>query len=363
MPKYIFIVGGVMSGIGKVIATSSMGRVLIDRGFKVTAVKIDPYINIDAGTMNPVEHGEVFVTDDGGETDQDLGNYERFLNTSLTKDNYMTTGQVYLEVINKERSLGYNGKCVEVVPHIPEEIIRRIKLAAKKNKADITLIEVGGTVGEYQNLLFLEAGRLMKLNHPKDVIFTLVSYLPIPGNLGEMKTKPTQYATRTLNSAGIQPDIILARAERPIDEPRKEKLSVFCNVSKEDVISAPDVNNIYTVPINFEKEKLSLRILKKFGLKDNGSNDEAWQNFYNQSEDGTRSVKIAIIGKYFKTGEYVLYDSYISVIEAIKHASFANSVRPSITWLDAETYEKDVSKLSELKNFNGLIIPGGFGVC
>jgi len=201
--KYIFVCGGVMSGVGKGVATASIGKILQSRGFNVTALKIDPYINVDAGTMNPIEHGEVFVTDDGDECDQDIGNYERFLNINIYKDNYLTTGRIYEAVIHKERNLEYGGRCVEVVPDIPNEVISRIKNAAKKAKADFVLVEIGGTVGEYQNLLFLEAGRMMKLARPKDVLFILVSYAPIPKMIGEMKTKPTQWAARTLNSSGI----------------------------------------------------------------------------------------------------------------------------------------------------------------
>ncbi|MEN9561040.1 MAG: synthetase, synthase, partial [Candidatus Parcubacteria bacterium] len=230
MTRYIFVVGGVTSGIGKGITTASIASILQNRGYKVTAVKIDPYVNVDAGTMNPIEHGEVFVTEDGMETDQDLGNYERYLNKNILRSNYLTTGLVYQTVINRERALEYGGRCVEVVPHIPEEVIRRLKIAAEKSAADFELVEIGGTVGEYQNLLFLEAARMMKLQNPQSVLFILVSYLPILKNLGEMKTKPTQYATRTLNSAGIQPDIIVARSESPLDQPRKKKISIFCNI-------------------------------------------------------------------------------------------------------------------------------------
>ena len=213
-----------MSGIGKGVATSSIGKILQSRGWKVSAMKIDPYINVDAGTMNPIEHGEVFVTEDGLECDQDIGNYERFFGVPMHRVNYMTTGAVYQTVINKERNLQYGGKCVEVVPHIPEEIIRRIKTAARHDKADILMVEIGGTVGEYQNMLFLEAARMMHLRTPHDVLFVMVSYLPVPEKIGEMKTKPTQYAVRTLNSAGIQPDLIIARGETPIDKPRKQKI-------------------------------------------------------------------------------------------------------------------------------------------
>jgi CTP synthase len=259
--KYIFIVGGVMSGVGKGVTTSSIGAILKGRGFSVTAIKIDPYINVDAGTMNPTEHGEVFVLNDGYETDQDMGNYERFLNISLSSDNYMTTGRVYLSVIEKERNLKYKGKCVQVVPHIPLEIISRIEKAAEKADADITVIEIGGTVGEYENILFLEAARMMELKSPDDVAFVMVSYLPIPGQLGEMKTKPTQHAVRALNSNGIQPNVIIARASAPLDTVRKEKLALFCNMRAENVISAPDVASIYDVPLNFEKDKLSEMLL------------------------------------------------------------------------------------------------------
>ena len=211
--KYIFVVGGVMSGVGKGITTSAIGTILKARGYNVTALKIDPYINVDAGTMNPTEHGEVFVLNDGDETDQDMGNYERFIEITLSRDNYMTTGRVYETVIHKERNLEYEGRCVEVVPHIPMEVISRIEKASSKAKSDITLVEVGGTVGEYQNILFLEAARMMKIKYPEGVISVMVSYLPIPSKVGEMKTKPTQYAVRTLNSAGIQPDFLIARSE------------------------------------------------------------------------------------------------------------------------------------------------------
>ncbi|MBD3251753.1 CTP synthase, partial [Candidatus Uhrbacteria bacterium] len=228
--KYIFVTGGVMSGVGKGVATASIGALLKARGLRVTAVKIDPYINVDPGTMNPVEHGEVFVTRDGLETDQDIGNYERFLDEDLNEYSYMTTGSVYLSVIQRERAMGYGGKTVEAVPHIPMEVIHRIKAASKHARADVTLIEVGGTVGEYQNILYLEAARMMHLEHPKDVMVALVSYLPVPGNLGEMKSKPTQYACRTLNGVGLQPDMVICRSTHAVDEVRKRKLSVNCNV-------------------------------------------------------------------------------------------------------------------------------------
>ncbi len=361
MPKYIFVVGGVMSGVGKGAACASIGRILKGRGYRVTALKIDPYINVDAGTMNPVEHGEVFVTTDGDETDQDIGNYERFLDIDITSVNYMTTGRVYRTVIEKERNLEYGGKTVEVVPHVPEEVIRRIKAAQRKAKADFTLIEIGGTVGEYQNVLFLEAARMMRLENPKDVLVVLVSYLPIPSKTGEMKTKPTQYAVRTLNSAGIQPDLILARAERPLDEPRKRKLSVHCSVGEGDVISAPDVDSIYEIPLNFEAEDLGARILKKFGLRPGKKDLKDWAKFFRSVKNAGKPVRIGIIGKYFATGNFTLADSYLSVIEALKHAAWSLGRTPKLEWLSAEEYEKDPRKLKELSKYDGILIPGGFG--
>lgn len=350
-----------MSGIGKGVTTASIGKILQSKGFKVTAVKIDPYVNMDAGTMNPIEHGEVFVTDDGTECDQDVGNYERFLGETLTTDNYITTGRVYDTVIRKERNLEYGGKCVEVVPDIPNEVIFRIKKAAKISKADFILIEIGGTVGEYQNLLFLEAARMMRLQEPKNVLFVLISYLPVPEMIGEMKTKPTQTAVRLLNEAGIQPDIIVARSKISADSIRKRKISIFCNVHEEDVISAPDIQSIYEIPINFEKDNLGKIILKKFNLKSRKENLQDWRKLVKIIKTAKKKVKIGIVGKYFETGSFTLADSYISVIEAVKHAAFFHKAKPELTWLSAEAYEKTPLKLRELKSFDGIIIPGGFG--
>ena len=360
--KYIFVVGGVMSGVGKGITASSVGKILQARGLSVTAIKIDPYINVDAGTMNPTEHGEVFVLKDGYETDQDMGNYERFLNIELTRENYMTTGSVYQRVIERERNLEYAGKCVEVVPHIPLEVIGRIKNAAKQSRADITIVEIGGTIGEYQNILFLEAIRMLKFESPKDVITVIVSYIPTPSKVGEMKTKPTQYAVRTLNGTGIQPDIIIARADRPLDEKRKEKLAVFCSVRREDVISAPDVESIYDVPVNFEKDHLSDILLKKLGLKAKRTQDLGeWEKKVRRIKNMEGTVKIGVVGKYFKTGDFVLSDAYISVIEAIKHAACEVGRRVELTWIASTDFEEDAKKLRTLKKYDGIIIPGGFG--
>ena len=361
MVKYIFIAGGVMSSIGKGITTASIGKILKSNGFKVTAIKFDPYINVDAGTMNPIEHGEVFITDDGTECDQDVGNYERFLDENLSSANYATTGKVYLSVIEKERNLGYHGKCVEVVPDIPNEVIRRINKAAKEAKAGFVTIEIGGTVGEYQNMLFLEAARMLKLQYPKNVLFALVGYLPIPEMVGEMKTKPIQSAVKQLNSAGIQPDFVIGRGTQPLDEPRKQKISTFCNVDVKDVISAPDAASIYEVPLNFANENLGERIMAKFRIKPKKNDFADWKKFVGIIHSATKPVKIGIVGKYFESGKFTLMDSYISVIESVKHAAWFYGRKPEITWLSSETYEKDAKSLTELKSYDGIIIPGGFG--
>ena len=363
--KYIFVVGGVISGVGKGITSSSLALILKNRGLIVTAIKIDPYINIDAGTMNPTEHGEVFVLKDGYETDQDMGNYERFLGFDLTRANYMTTGMVYQSVINKERNLEYKGKCVEVVPHIPLEVIARIRQAGENAEADVVIVEIGGTIGEYQNMLFLEAARMMKIEKPKDVIFIIVSYLPTPSKVGEMKTKPTQHAVRTLNASGIQPDILIARGSTVLDEKRKEKLSLLCNLFFPDsIISAPDVESIYDIPINFEREKLSEKLCDILGMtckKPDMKSWDTWKKFANHAHNGKETIKIAIVGKYFETGDFMLSDAYLSVIEAIKYSSYAQNKKPIISWLNAVDYEKSEVKLKELKTYDGIIVPGGFG--
>lgn len=350
-----------MSGIGKGVTTASIARILKSRGFRVTAVKIDPYVNVDAGTMNPIEHGETFVTDDGMECDQDVGNYERFLDEDIPRENYMTTGAVYQRVIQRERNLEYSGACVQVVPAIPQEVIERLETASRKADADFTLVEVGGTVGEYENILFLEAVRMMRLSRPKDVLLVLVSYLPVPSMIGEMKTKPTQHAVRAMNATGLQPDLIIARSTVAIDEPRKKKLAIFCNVHEEDIISAPDVSSIYEIPVNFEKDRLGEKILKKFGVRRAGQDMKEWKALIGRIKNAKAPVKIAIVGKYFQTGDFVLTDSYLSVIEAIKHASWEQGARPEITWLNSETYEEDRKKLTELDTYDGIIVPGGFG--
>lgn len=361
MSKYIFVMGGVMSGVGKGIAAASIGKILTSKGFKVTALKIDPYLNVDAGTMNPVEHGEVFVTEDGDETDQDIGNYERFLDTSIYRDNYMTSGRVYQAVINRERNLEYGGKCVEAVPHIPYEVIDRINRAMEKADAEIGIIEIGGTVGEFQNVLFLEAARMLKFQNPGDVAFVMVSYLPVPSNIGEMKTKPTQMAVRAINEVGIQPDFLLCRSSHPVDEPRRAKLALFCNIRPENVVSAPDVDSIYDIPINFEKEDLGNKVLKVLNLEPRQQDLVDWRAFVDRINAAVAPVKIGIVGKYFESGDFVLSDAYISVIESLKYASWHNNRKPAIEWINSDLYEKEPEKLSELKDYDCLVVPGGFG--
>jgi CTP synthase len=360
-PKYVFVVGGVMSGVGKGVASASIGKILQSRGLEVTAIKIDPYVNVDAGTMNPTEHGEVFVLDDGTECDQDMGNYERFLNRDLSGANYMTTGSIYQAVINRERRMEYGGKCVEVVPHIPLEVIGRINRAARKAKADVVLTEIGGTVGEYQNVLFLEAIRMLRIERPEDVLLVLVSYLPIMNDENELKTKPTQYAVRTLQSAGLQPDIILARAAHPLDAKRKEKIAFNCNLREEDIISAPDVASLYDIPLNFEKDHLGNLILGKLSMRAPRRDLLDWRRLAARIRGAKDVIRIGIVGKYFSSGKFVLTDSYISVIEAIKHAAAHSKVKAQIEWLESEQFEKKKNALRELDAYNGVIVPGGFG--
>lgn len=361
MTKYIFVCGGVMSGIGKGVTAASIGRILKDYGFSVSMMKIDPYFNVDAGTLNPIVHGEVFVTDDGTESDQDLGNYERFLEQDMTCHNIMTSGLVYRTVIELERNLGYGGKDVQMMSDIPDEVIRRMKVMTDAENPDFVLVEVGGTVGDNENLIFLEAARVMKLTNPADVMFVLVSYLPVLHNVGEMKTKPTQHAVRALSSVGINTDMIIARGAVPLDQPRKEKISRICNIHPEDVISAPDASSIYEIPINFERDLIGKRILEKFGLRAESRDSRAWQGLVDSIRAAAEPLKIGIVGKYFVSGDFSLTDAYLSVIESVKHACWMLGMRPDISWLDAEAYEKDPELLKELSHYGGIIVPGGFG--
>lgn len=350
-----------MSGVGKGITTASIGTILKSMGYKVNLMKVDPYLNVDAGTMNPVEHGECFVMNSGLETDQDMGNYERFLNRDLENVDYVTSGMVYRDVIQKERNLEYAGKCVEAIPHVRDEIMNRYVKSGRKNKTDITVVEVGGTVGDFQNALFMEAARVLRVRHPQDVLFIMVSFLPIPKKLGEMKTKPTQNAIRQLNSYGIHADFIVARSEVPLDEKRKEKLEVQCNVLPGHVISAPDIESIYDVPINFEKDSFGRMIAKELKLPAREPDLSHWKEFVKKSKNGNKEINIAVVGKYFDTGDFVLSDSYISVIEAVKYSSYINGVKPKLHWINSKKYDTNPKQVSELKKYDGIIVPGGFG--
>ncbi|MES2059863.1 MAG: CTP synthase [Patescibacteria group bacterium] len=359
--KYIFVIGGVMSGVGKGVSTSSIGAILQAKGFRVNMVKVDPYLNVDAGTMNPTEHGEVFVLNSGLETDQDMGNYERFLNRDISSFSYMTSGMVYKSVIDRERALGYGGKCVEAIPDIRDEIIARLEKAATNSDSDISIIEIGGTVGDYQNIMFIEAARVLKIRHSRDVAFVMVSYLPVPGKLGEMKSKPTQNAIRQLNSYGVNCDFLIARSEVAMDDKRKEKIAISCSVPVDNVISAPDVDSIYDIPLNFEADNLGEMIMKHLDLDEKDHDLKEWRAFVEKIKNTSREVKIAIVGKYFDSGDFMLSDAYLSVIEAIKFSSFYEGAKPKLTWLSAKEFEKHPEKLEELSNYDGIVVPGGFG--
>jgi CTP synthase len=357
--KYIFIVGGVMSSVGKGVTAASIGKILQSRGYRVANLKADMYVNIDAGTIRPAEHGEVFVGEDGIEADQDLGNYERFTNQVSTRENYITTGQIYAEVIRRERNLEYGGEDVEVYPDIPREIIRRIEACQKKNQSEITIIEYGGTVGEYQLLPFLEAARMMKAKNPADVFLVLVSYLPMPVLLGEQKSKPTQHAITDLYSVGLNPDFVICRSEKPATQDIKQTISNVCSLPVERIISAPDVYSIYDVPVNFEKENLGATLLETMGLLRKEKDLIGWTNLATKIKKIKKEVHIGIVGKYFNFKS--CKDTYISVIESINHSSWALNYKAKVIWLDSEKYEKDKQKLKELDTLDGIIVPGGFG--
>ncbi len=360
--KYVFVIGGVMSGVGKGITTPSIGSILQDKRYRVNLLKADPYLNVDAGLMSPTEHGEAFVLSNGLETDQDMGNYERFLNRDQAPEDYITSGMVYREVIERERRGEYGGKCVEAMPHIRDEIIGRLRKAADKNDSDISIVEIGGTVGDYQNAMFIEAARVLKIYNPKNVLFVLVTYLPIPNKIGEMKTKPTQNAVRQLNSYGVQADVLIARSEVPLDQIRKEKLAMSCNVYPERVISAPDIDSIYDVPINFEKDSLGDLILSELSLEPLSENGlVAWKKFVEKTKNTNKKVRIAVVGKYFSSGDFVLSDAYVSVLEAIKFSAYELGAEPEIDWLDASEFVGQPGRVEVLRDYDGVIVPGGFG--
>ena len=359
--NYIIITGGVLSGLGKGITTASIGKILQLHNYNVTAMKIDPYINYDAGTLRPTEHGEVWVTEDGGEIDQDLGHYERFLDINIPKYHNITTGQVYSTVIEKERKGQYLGKTVQPIPHVTDEIKKRIRRPANEKNYDFVLVEIGGTVGDYENILFLEAVRQMKLEGDR-VLFVHVTYVPVLESLGEAKTKPTQHSVKQLREIGIQPDFIVTRSEKPLDEVRRRKIAMFCNVHEEEVISNSNIDNIYAVSLLFEEERFCEKILNKLKLRKKHTDIQTWENFINKIRGLDEKITIGIVGKYFDIGTSQLSDSYISVIEAVKHAAWNNDLKPEIRWIDSKLFEEKPEKLSDLNKMNGIIIPGGFGL-
>ncbi len=360
--KCIFVSGGVLSGLGKGVSAASIGLLLQSRGFRVTIIKFENYLNIDAGLINPIEHGDPFLCNDGTEADMDMGSYEKFLSKDVGRHNFITMGQIYQEVIRKERNFEYQGEDVEAIPHVVEEIIARIRKAAKIEKADIMIIELGGTAGEYQNILYYEASRIMKFVHKDIVVHAHVSYLPTPQHLGEPKTKPTQLSVRFLNSMGIQPDFIVCRGEKAIDRRRRERLAMFCNVDPEDVINNPDEKTAYAVPLTFEKQQFIQKILKRLGIKDRKVDLSAWENLVSGIEKARgKTVEIAIIGKYFATGEYELRDSYAALMDALDHGAWFSGYSVKTRWINAERIEKGEKVIDLLAGVSGVIVPIGWG--
>ncbi|MDO8609955.1 MAG: CTP synthase [bacterium] len=357
--KYIFISGGVISGIGKGTTAASIGLLLKSAGYKVAPIKFEGYLNIDAGTINPIEHGDVFLCEDGAETDMDIGTYEKFLNEDLGKDNFVTMGQIYQTIIDRERKFEYKGEDVEAV-HICDEIIRRIKHIGHKKDADIVTIELGGTVGEYWNAFYYEAARMLTLKNPNDVIHVHVSYLPTPTHLGEPKTKPTQLSVRLLNGMGIQPDFIIARSEKYIDQRRRDRFALYCNMHADDVISSPDLKSVYEIPLILEKQDFPKKIQQKLQLPYKASKIQDWLKLVERiNSKKTKTVHISIVGKYFGTGDYQLKDSYAALFDAIDHASWANNVEVKTNWIDATQVEKE--GLSIIGKPDGIIVPIGWG--
>jgi CTP synthase len=354
MPKYIFVTGGVVSSVGKGITTASIGRLLKSRGASVWTIKLDPYLNVDPGTMSPYQHGEVFVTDDGAETDLDLGHYERFTDENLSRASNVTTGQVYSAVIAKERRGDYLGGTIQVIPHITNEIKERLRLASRQHDADVVIVEVGGTVGDIEGQAFIEAIRQLRREVGREnALYIHVTLVPEIGG-GELKTKPTQQSVRELRSLGIQPDIIIARAERPIPDDVKEKIALFCDVDRDAVISMPTADSIYEVPLILEESGLGAYLARELGLPREADLSE-WRNLVEQVSRPRRSIRIAIVGKYVE-----LPDAYMSVLESLTHAGLWHKVEPEIVWVNAETVTLD-ELARTLRTVSGVVVPGGFG--
>ncbi|KKR25218.1 MAG: CTP synthetase [Candidatus Levybacteria bacterium GW2011_GWB1_39_7] len=359
--KYIFISGGVISGIGKGIALASIALLLKLSGHRVVPIKFENYLNLDAGTINPIEHGDPFLCEDGTEGDMDIGTYEKFLDENMGRDNFVTMGRIYWTVIERERRFEYNGEDVEAIPYITDEIISRIERAGKKNNADIVMIELGGTAGEYQNIFYYESSRIMTLKNPGDVIHIHVSYVPTPPHLGEPKTKPTQLSVRTLNSMGIQPDFIIARSEKYLDQRRRDRFALFCNMNAENIISNPDAKSVYEVPLILQKQGIDQKILKKLGLSIKVSDLSRWENLVKEiKKPKSKNIEIAIVGKYFGTGDYQIRDSYAALFDAIDHASWFCDISVKTRWVDAELVEKFGSN-DVIGKPDGIIVPIGWG--
>lgn len=359
--KYIFVSGGVISGLGKGITAASLGVLLKEQGYSVTNLKCENYLNLDSGNINPIEHGDVFLCEDGLEADLDLGSYERFMNQEVGYKNFTTMGQIYSSVISKAKDLEFNGATVDTIPYVPLEVVNRIKKAAKG--FDIILIELGGTAGEYQNVIYYETNRIMKLENPDDVAHVHVTYFPIPNHLNELKSKPTQLSVNKLNSMGIQPDFIVGRAKQPIDEKRKEKVAYYCNIHQDDVISNPDLNSIYGLPLVFHEQNFDQKILKKLNLPSKETSLKSWKEMVkNIHKEQKKSVKIAIIAKYIATGDFELKDSYTSLIESLEHASWKNEINLELLFVNAEELEQGSKEaLEQMKEAQGIIVPIGWG--
>ena len=360
MSKYIFVTGGVVSSLGKGITAASLGRLLKNRGYKVTIQKFDPYINIDPGTMSPYQHGEVFVTDDGAETDLDLGHYERFIDMNLSKASNMTTGKIYQSVINKERKGEYLGSTIQVIPHITNEIKNRVLRVGREDNADIVITEIGGTVGDIESQPFLEAIRQVRKDVPNknDVLYIHVTLIPYIAAAGELKTKPTQHSVKELRGIGIQPDIIVCRTEHEISDDMKKKIALFCDVDPEAVISNMTCRSIYEVPILLQEEGLDRIALEKLGLEDRPCDMTEWKDMVSKIMNAEKTVDIALVGKYVE-----LHDAYLSVAEALSHAGFAFGTKVNIRWVNSEELEDHPETLeTELAGVSGIVVPGGFGV-
>jgi len=357
--KYIFVSGGVLSGVGKGIVTASVALLLKSRGYRVTVVKCENYLNLDSGLINPIEHGDPFLCEDGAETDMDIGTYEKFLSQDFSIKNFITMGQIYKAVIDRERNFGYKGEDVEAIPHVTDEIINRIQAAGISGKAEIIIVELGGTVGEYQNVLYYEAARIFKHVHSQNVIHIHVSYLPTPPHLGEPKTKPTQLSVKTLNSMGIQPDFIVARATQPMDDRRRERFSLFCSVKFDHIIDSPDLDSVYEIPLLFMNQKFDQKILTDLNLPIKTAQFNDWQKLVASiKQPKTGAVNIDVVGKYFATGEYHLRDSYAALYDALEHAANFHQVKLNIIPINSET-ETDIA--AKLKSVNGIIVPIGWG--